>query len=217
MKIARNLLIAFTVIALGLLPLSTPAIAASSAPTPSQHTGSPGAGANTNPLDLKDPHVVAWVAKIRANGGHIVSGHTVPYTAGTHAPGKPPSAGNNALIGTSVQPMLYPSGCSLSVVLYEGGGVMVSSSLTSCLFGFDSGEMDSWMGFWAWLNWHNVVAERNAYSPPAESFDDYYTFNCVNGNTTDFHTETYGSLLVGGTSYNAAAYDEVIGASCGTS
>ncbi|WAH98585.1 hypothetical protein [Arthrobacter sp. MMS18-M83] len=86
--------------------------------------------------------------------------------------------------GPLVAPMLYPSGCGLSVWVYQDGGAIISSSQTSCPYNFSTADMDSWLGFYAWFSYNNQVAAKTAYSGPASSFTNTYGYWCANGNNT---------------------------------
>lgn len=112
--------------------------------------------------------------------------------------------------------MLYPSGCGLSVLVYQDSNRIVSSNLTSCPFVYTTADMDSWLGFYAWGHYNNVVESATVYSGPASSFTNDYAYWCVNGNNTSYHSETYGEIYLGSTRYSAAAWDEVTDVPCGT-
>lgn len=199
---------AIMVVSLTLASVAGPASAAP--PDPSGMASlPPRSTAAQHPLDLSDPVVGGHVADIKARGGEILSGQTVAYELKNEAKGETKDSGG-------ATPMVYPTGCGLSVILYRWGGAIVSSSVTSCPYYFTSGEMDSWIGFWAWLRWYNPVAQNNRYSPSATSFINEYSYTCRNSNNTSYRTETYGDLLVGGKIYRAAAWDEVRDVACGT-
>lgn len=179
----------------------------STSPADRTHSQKPVKG---GPLDLSDPRVVEHDTKIRKSGVKVLSASTTMFVED----GKPDKVKMNA--GDPLTPMLFPSGCGLSVWVYQDGGRIISSSLTSCPFAFSTADMDSWLGFYAWFSYNNQVASNVTYSGPASSFTNDYAYWCANGNNTSYRTETYGELYLGGTRYSAAAYDELTDVPCGT-
>lgn len=174
------------------------------APTPPSPSVEP---LTSNPLDLSDPAVAAHDEKLRADGADIIASGTVTYT---------PDADSDS--GT-VQPQAFPSGCGLSVWLYFDSGnlTIISDNLTSCAVGYTNGSMDSTIYFWAWLNWYtNPLVSDSEYDAAGTSFTMAYDYDCNNTNTTNYRTETFGEIYIGGTRYTAAAYDETGDVSCGT-
>ncbi|MFJ4263451.1 hypothetical protein ACIPY1_15750 [Paenarthrobacter nicotinovorans] len=187
---------------------ATPAEHSSNAsPSSRSHTQQPVKG---GPLDLSDPKVLEHDAKIRNSGVRVLSASTTAFVED----GKQKKLQKNEDV--PIAPMLFPSGCGLSVWVYQDGGRIISSSLTSCPFTFSTADMDSWLGFYAWFSYNNQVASNVAYSGPASSFTNDYAYWCANGNNTSYRTETYGELYLGGTRYSAAAYDELTNVPCGT-
>ena len=193
---------------IGALALSIASTAPASAATLHQASTSdaPPPATSSGPLDTSDPVVAAKIAELEANGEELVGGASAEYT-----PMDAPSDG-------TVTPQVFPAGCGLSVLLTQSGLTMRSTNITSCTSVYTTAEMESWMGFWAWLTWDNEVASNTEYSVATSSFTNDYTYSCVNSNNTRFHTETYGELSIGGTNYSAAAYDENDeDVACGTS
>lgn len=201
-------LLTFAGAILATLVLATPTAATAADVTPSPTPPSPSVEPLTsNPLDLSDPAVAAHDEKLRADGADIIASGTVTYT---------PDADSDS--GT-VQPQAFPSGCGLSVWLYFDSGnlTIISDNLTSCAVGYTNGSMDSTIYFWAWLNWYtNPLVSDSEYDAAGTSFTMAYDYDCNNTNTTNYRTETFGEIYIGGTRYTAAAYDETGDVSCGT-
>ena len=112
----------------------------------------------------------------------------------------------------------FPSGCGLTVLIYKQTTQIVSDNLTSCLAPFVSAAMSSTIGFLAWGHYNNFVASRSAQRTGGSSLALEYAYNCYdNVDRTIFRTVTNGTLVRGGTTYTAAAYDIVDTPNCGTS
>jgi hypothetical protein len=173
-------------------------------PTPSAPPGT----SPVSPLNLSDPKVAAKDAEIRATGAKIISSTTVQYTAATSKQ----TAG-------AVHPDVFPSGCGLSVWIYQYPGYQQvdSSNLTSCLTPFSQSVMSGYISFWAFFNWNNILTTDTAEATGLESNVMDYFYKCVNGNTTSFRTVTDGQLWINGGYYTADAYDEIDDTPCGTS
>ena len=184
--------------------------ASNASPIGRSHSEKPVKG---GPLDLSDPNVAAHDAKIRKSGVKVLSATTTPFV---DADAREKKDKENKNSDVAIAPMLYPSGCGLSVWVYQDGGRIISSNLTSCPFTFSTADMDSWLGFYAWFSYNNQVASNVTYSGPASSFTNDYAYWCANGNNTSYRTETYGEVYLGGTRYSAAAYDELTNVPCGT-
>jgi hypothetical protein len=154
---------------------------------------------------MADPNVAAMYAKIKAEGGTHITGTTTPYTLA-------PTAAN------AVKPdITFPPTCGLSVFLFQLSRSIESNNLTSCsVYTYSVADMTSTISFATLIDWIQIDAD-SAYSSNAKSFHLVYSYHCVNGNTTTFETETYGTLYIQGEQYNSDAYDEVTNASCGTS
>ncbi|PVW02949.1 hypothetical protein DEA06_14325 [Microbacterium sp. Gd 4-13] len=168
---------------------------------------SPPAGETTTdspPIDTSLPGVAERIAEIEANGGEILGGSSVQYVEeGSGEDGAAQRA--------------FPSGCGLTVLVYKQTTQIVSDNLTSCLAPFVSAAMSSTIGFLAWGHYNNIVASRSAQRTGGSSLALEYAYNCANtSNTTWFRTITNGTLVRGGTTYTAAAYDEVQDDYCGT-
>lgn len=157
------------------------------------------------PIDTSLPGVAERIAEIEANGGEILGGSSVQYVEeGTSDDG--------------VVARAFPSGCGLTVLIYKQTTQIVSDNLTSCLAPFVSAAMSSTIGFLAWGHYNNFVASRSAQRTGGSSLALEDAYNCYdNVDRTIFRTVTNGTLVRGGTTYTAAAYDIVDTPNCGTS
>ena len=158
-------------------------------------------------VDVSLPGVQEAAQELVDSGAEIIGGTTVMY--------EPENSSSKVMA-----PMVFPSGCGLTVLMSRSGRVVSSSSLTACNSGsWSSARMENGIMFWAWLQWNVLGGWKSKGVGPMTSFTLSNSYTCVNGNSTEFRTETYGELVKGGTRYTAAAYDifDAGAQPCGTS
>jgi hypothetical protein len=143
--------------------------------------------------DGDDPAVLQLIADRTAEGAEIMSTSTAPY--------EPVADGPDVTA--------LPSGCELVVLITKSDRLISGDSITSCPNPFSSGYMGSALAHYNpdWNIWDVTLDTDSTDLSVGTIMTTYMSYNCSNGNASNYRNETSGSLSIAGTSYLARAYD----------
>ncbi len=195
----KRLLVAGCVMTAAVLLLPSGVAAAS--PTTAHVAALSAKGSSDNPT--VQHKIDEAIAKAKAKGATNIRVTTVPFTL----------AKSNS--SQKMAPNAFPSGCSLSVLLYDynGGRDVESNNLTVCLNPTQEIQMYSGIARWDLIFWDTVKDDEDG------NFGDYdlslvYDYDCSGQGSNDFQTATNGYVEINGQGYQASAYDEDDNVAC---
>lgn len=181
------------------LALAGPANAAEVGPLPADEVSV--ADSNQDAIDatlatIDDPaeqeKVRAWMENAIADGSQIVSAQ-----AGSYAPS------TSVETTDEVQPLAYPSGCGLYVLILRSGQTITNDTLTSCptpyLFLIHQMRISAYHGVFDTPN--EVTGVRTYNYQGGTSQNQQLSWTCANNNLTKFRAISSGVMAKGGQEY----------------
>jgi hypothetical protein len=106
-----------------------------------------------------------------------------------------------------------PSGCSLTVIVYQWSTTIKGSVMTKCAFTVAVIENNATLSRSRWFGWENVATDSDHGTLRATMVSEI-AYDCTHTGTHDFKLIGSGNLTKDGRHYYAAAYDQVNAVNC---